>query len=190
MRDIGTLTLRVLDRYGAYVERTRARSIPSRVGLNIGTGGVDLPGWINIDETKPGDILARVPPLPVRDASVSDVMMSHVLEHMPQDAGIGLLAEVYRVLALGGEVTVIVPDTRAIALFYLLGGVDNFQLNDLYLYSYCQESHHQWSYDWNTVRSLLVDAGFTSITRINRFTDPRLMAPAWFQVAGVARKEG
>jgi predicted SAM-dependent methyltransferase len=190
MRHAATLPLRILDRYGAYVERTRLRQRPQRIGLNIGTGGVDLPGWVNIDETKPGDILAHVPPLPIRDASVTDVMMSHVLEHMPKDAGIILLAEVYRVLESGGELTIIVPDTPTIALLYLLGGLSNFQLNDLFLYSYCQESHHQWSYDWPTVEALLLEAGFTSIKRINRFTDPRLMAPAWFQVAGVARKEG
>ena len=36
----------------------------SGLPLNIGTGGKDLVGWVNLDETKPGDVLSRVPPAP------------------------------------------------------------------------------------------------------------------------------
>lgn len=174
------------DRYAARADARRRRHVPRRVALNMGTGGVDLDDWINLDETKPGDLLARVPPIPVRSSSVDEIMLSHVLEHLPFYAGVELLRECRRVLMDDGEVTVIVPDMRAVHLAHVTGQISNRHLNDFFVHSYMQESHHRWSYDWPTLRDVLRENGFPHVRRINRFHDPRLFASAWFQVACVA----
>ena len=98
--------------------------------LNIGTGGHDLVGWVNLDETKPGDVLARVPPAPFRDECFDEILMSHVVEHMTLDDGRALMKECHRILKPGGVVTVIVPDGKIVSLAYLAGQIDNWQLND------------------------------------------------------------
>jgi predicted SAM-dependent methyltransferase len=156
--------------------------------LNIGTGGHDLVGWVNLDETKPGDVLARVPPAPFRDECFDEILMSHVVEHMTLDDGRALIKECHRILKPGGVVTVIVPDGKIVALAYLAGQIDNWNLNDSLLYSYCQESQHRWLYDRRTLTQLIADAGFVGLRRLNRFTDGRMMAPAWFQVGVAAVK--
>lgn len=156
--------------------------------LNIGTGGNDLVGWVNLDETKPGDVLARVPPAPFRDECFDEILMSHVVEHMTLDDGRALIKECHRILKPGGVVTVIVPDGKIVALAYLAGQIDNWKLNDWLLYSYCQESQHRWLYDRRTLTQTIADAGFVGLRRLNRFTDDRMMAPAWFQVGVAAVK--
>jgi predicted SAM-dependent methyltransferase len=156
--------------------------------LNVGTGGKDLVGWVNLDETKPGDVLARVPPFPFRDECFDEILMSHVVEHMTLDDGRALMKECHRILRPGGAVTVIVPDAKVISLAYLAGQLDNETLNDLYVYSYCQESQHRWFYDRRTLNHLVADVGFVGLRRLNRFTDAHMMAPAWFQVGVTAIK--
>jgi predicted SAM-dependent methyltransferase len=168
-----------------YCERTGRNGHPpaaSGLALNIGTGGHALVGWVNLDETKPGDVLARVPPAPFRDECFDEILMSHVVEHMTLDDGRALMKECHRILKPGGVVTVIVPDAKILSLAYLAGQVDNYRLNDLYVYSYCQESQHRWFYDRRTLNQLVADAGFVGLRRLNRFTDARMMVPAWFQV--------
>lgn len=156
--------------------------------LNVGTGGKDLVGWVNLDETKPGDVLAQVPPFPFRDECFDEILLSHVVEHMPFDDGRALMKECHRILRPGGAVTVIVPDAKIISLAYLAGQVSNETLNDLYVYSYCQESQHRWFYDRRALNQLVADAGFVGLRRLNRFTDVHMMAPAWFQMGLAAVK--
>jgi predicted SAM-dependent methyltransferase len=156
--------------------------------LNVGTGGKDLVGWVNLDETKPGDVLARVPPFPFRDECFDEILMSHVVEHMTLDDGRALMKECYRILKPGGLVTVIVPDAKIISFAYLAGQLNNETLNDLYVYSYCQESQHRWFYDRRTLNLLVAVVGFVGRRRLNRFTDVHMMTPAWFQVGVSAIK--
>jgi predicted SAM-dependent methyltransferase len=156
--------------------------------LNVGTGGKDLVGWVNLDETKPGDVLAKVPPFPFRDECFDEILMSHVVEHMTLHDGRALIKECHRILKPGGVVTVIVPDGKIISLAYLAGQVDNWKLNDSHLYSYCQESQHRWLYDRRTLNQLVGDVGFVALRRLNRFTDVHMMAPAWSQVGVTAIK--
>ena len=145
-------------------------------------------GWVNLDETKPGDVLAQVPPFPFRDECFDEILMSHVVEHMTLVDGRALMKECHRILKPGGVVTVIVPDGKIVALAYLAGQIDNWKLNDSLLYSYCQESQHRWLYDRRTLTQIIADAGFVGLRRLNRFTNDRLMAPDWFQVGVAAVK--
>jgi predicted SAM-dependent methyltransferase len=176
--------------YGQRVGRNWHPPTATGRGLNIGTGGHDLVGWVNLDETKPGDVLARVPPIPFRDECFDEILMSHVVEHMTLDDGRALMKECHRILRPGGVVNVIVPDAKIISLAYLAGLVDNWTLNDLYVYSYCQESPHRWFYDRRALNQIVMDAGFVGLRRLNRFTDNHVMAPAWFQTGLAAAKPG
>lgn len=175
------------DRYSSRANGARARYAPPAPALNIGTGGVDRVGWVNIDETKPGDLLARVPPIPIRTGSVREIYLGHVLEHLDIGKGLALLKECRRVLQIGGTICVVTPDTRAITLAYLLHQVGNRELNDLYIYSYAQESPHRWCYDYPTLAALVAEAGFVEARKINRFREPRLVESAWYQTGLIAR---
>lgn len=177
-----------VSRYGQWAGRRWCPPAAAGRALNIGTGGHDLVGWVNLDETKPGDVLARVPPIPFRDECFDEILMCHVVEHMTLDDGCALIRECHRILKPGGVITLIVPDAKMISLAYLARQVDNWTLNDLYVYSYCQESPHRWFYDRRTLNQMVMDAGFVGLRRLNRFTSDRIMAPAWFQMGLAAAK--
>ena len=174
-------------KYGEWTGRGWRPPAASRRALNNGTSGHDLVGLVNLDETKPGDVLTRVPPAPFRDGCFDAILMSHVVEHMGLDDGRALIKECHRILKPGGVVTVIVPGGKIVVLAYLAGNIDNWKLNDGPLYSYCQESQQRWLYARRTLTRIIADAGFVGLRRLNRFTDDHL-APAWFQVGVAAVK--
>jgi predicted SAM-dependent methyltransferase len=181
------LPLWLVDRYAVWCNARRETYVPTGLALNIGTGGVDLGGWLNLDESKPGDLLAHVPPIPLKSQSVDEVMLSHVVEHMPSADGALLLAECRRILCPGGSIYIIVPDMATVFWAWRARQITTESLNDFHIYSYCQESPHRWCYDWRSIRDLVTDAGYLDVQRLNRFRDPRLFSSAWYQIALSAR---
>jgi predicted SAM-dependent methyltransferase len=97
----------------APVERRRARRLAARpLRLHLGSGGHELPGWVNVDLVGMGsdlrwDLTSR---LPFDDGSADAVFLEHVLEHFPLETVLGMLAESRRVLAPGGILRAGVPD--------------------------------------------------------------------------------
>jgi len=91
--------------------------------VNLGCGARHLPGWLNLDlSVSSPDVVAYDlrDPLPLPDASTPFVYSSHFLEHLaPDDAG-RLVRDVWRVLAPGGLVRIVVPDLEKLVRWYLL----------------------------------------------------------------------
>jgi len=80
------------------------------VRLNLGCGESLQPDWINVDLYGKPDIVCdlQVFPYPWDDNSVDEIMMHHVLEHLPNwwDA----FVECSRILKPGGQLHIHVPD--------------------------------------------------------------------------------
>jgi SAM-dependent methyltransferase len=98
----------------APVERRRARRLgqASPLRLHLGSGGHELPGWVNVDLVGMGsdlrwDLTSR---LPFPDGSADAVFLEHVLEHFPLETVLAMLAESRRVLAPRGILRAGVPD--------------------------------------------------------------------------------
>src|SRR3954447_2688497 len=72
--------------------------------LHLGSGTQYKDGWVNVDLAgDPVDLawnLAR--PLPLPPGCAHGVFAEHVLEHLPFEAGLGLLRQARRVLGRGG----------------------------------------------------------------------------------------
>lgn len=82
--------------------------------LNAGCGRNVMPGWINLDSfALPGvDIIADLnacatTALPLADGSVSEFLLSHVLEHIPNV--LPMMQELHRVACPDARMTVRVP---------------------------------------------------------------------------------
>lgn len=80
------------------------------VKLNIGCGGVRLPGYIGIDSNpKSGaDIIRPAHNLPYLDGEVDEIRSSHMLEHVEHLSA--TLFEWFRVLKPGGLLWIRVPN--------------------------------------------------------------------------------
>jgi predicted SAM-dependent methyltransferase len=172
--------------------------------LNLGCGEYPLTGFVNVDaEPYAGvDLVAQVPPLPWPDDSATEIWAGHFLEHLDRGRGAELLAEAYRILVPGGTLGVVVPDFREVARRYVQGEdapflwVDGMhdmrnldELCHFVLFSDCQTSHHQWAYDLASLKRALERAGFIATREIDRFSDPRLSTPRWYQCGWEAVKQ-
>ena len=161
--------------------------------LQLGAGGNDPVGWLNtdIEPTRTVVYLDATDRYPFPDGSFHYVFSEHMIEHVPWEAGVAMLKECYRVLALGGKVRIVTPNlTKFVQL--LAGGADaeaqRFIDAKLRLHHWpvtpvpgayilnrqVREWGHQFLYDPATLRRSLELAGFKQITEypIEEKTDP------------------
>lgn len=82
------------------------------IKLNLGSGGVDFPGYFSIDLEDPRALLKldatdlRVFP----DNTISEIIASHLLEHLNPYHSVDILKEWRRILKPGGKIIIEVPD--------------------------------------------------------------------------------
>ncbi|MEI6430099.1 MAG: hypothetical protein WCO45_17205 [Pseudanabaena sp. ELA607] len=90
--------------------------IPEGLQLNLGCGQDLRPGFINVDQYGNPDLHLNLEqfPWPWGDNSVSNILMSHVLEHLGQTSEIYLQIwqEIYRICQPNASIFVYVPHPR------------------------------------------------------------------------------
>jgi predicted SAM-dependent methyltransferase len=162
-------------------------SASKELNLHIGCGKGLLPGWINIDIHPAPLSLNVLRGLPFSVGTVRYIFVSHFLEHLyfPRDVK-PFLCELRRVLAPGGILRVVVPDIEQCIDAYtnedrrfFAGRRETWEwwpenptrLEDFLAYAgagpepaYLFESH-KYGYDFETLRRVLEEAGFTGIER-------------------------
>jgi GT2 family glycosyltransferase/glycosyltransferase involved in cell wall biosynthesis/predicted SAM-dependent methyltransferase len=168
-----------------------ARSFDARGGgqavrVNLGCGPLYLDGWVNVDSDP--DVRADVHGDAVEfirehAESISEVYMGHLIEHLTLDDAVVLLITVAERLAAGTTVSAVTPDMRAIFRAYLDGEVDNVILNDSFVYSYVQPSHHRWCHDIESLTRLFERAGLIDI----RPVDTATWAPVYYKTGENSR---
>ena len=80
----------------------------SPLRLNLGSGEYPLDGFVNIDQFTEADIQGDF--ITMEWSAVDEVVMSHVLEHLPWRFTIAVLGRVHSWMKLGAKITVEVPD--------------------------------------------------------------------------------
>ncbi|MGA2837662.1 MAG: methyltransferase domain-containing protein [Acidimicrobiales bacterium] len=152
------------------VSRRRAREhgLGSPLRLHLGSGGNNIPGWVNIDLVgATADVawdLRR--PLPFPDRAASAVFLEHVLEHMTVAEGMAVLRHAFRVLAPGGVIRVGVPDAGLYARSYAGGDGTLDELRPgrptrmLALGEVFQEHGHVSAWDGETLVLVVGEVGF------------------------------
>jgi predicted SAM-dependent methyltransferase len=160
----------------------KAQRISSQgLRLNCGCGPVIKQGWINIDLFAPtADLhLDLRRPLPFHDGVAAIIYSEHFFEHLeyPLETG-AFLTESLRVLQRGGLFRVGVPDTEWPIIAYATGDERYFRLaQERWHPSWCdtrmhninyhfrQGIEHKYAYDYETLAKVLIQAGFSSVTR-------------------------
>ena len=159
----------------APLERRRARKLGQArpLRLHLGSGGHELPGWVNVDLVGMGSDLRwdLTGKLPFPDASADAVFLEHVLEHFPLETVLRMLAECRRVLAPGGILRAGVPDFGRYAESY---AGDRVFLEDrrpgrptpmLALVEVVYSHGHRSGWDAETLELALAESGLVDVRR-------------------------
>jgi predicted SAM-dependent methyltransferase len=156
-----------------------------RLRLHLGCGQALLHGWINMDCYPPTpaqgtevlmlDMRRR---WPLAGGCASALFSEHFLEHLPFETVRGhILSEIYRVLEPGGHIRIGVPNGEYFVEQYVAskrgtaealyeqarqGKSPMMMLNEV-----AHGYGHYFVYDFETMRQILGEAGFTDVQRMN-----------------------
>lgn len=101
----------------------------------------------------------------IADQSVSEIYACHILEHVKRDEVLDVLKEWNRVLKKDGVIRIAVPNFEAVVDEYMqVKQLNKFQglLYGGQTYDY---NFHHIAFDFDSLESFLLDAGFTQVER-------------------------
>ena len=159
----------------------KARGLSAReLRLHCGCGPNIKEGWINIDgfSAKADLQLDLRRPLPFDAGTAAIIYSEHFFEHLehPLETGV-FLAESLRVLQPGGLFRVGIPDAEWALVAYATGDERDFEGQKRWSPGWCdtrmhhinyifrQGIEHKYAYDYETLAKVLIQAGFSSVTR-------------------------
>ncbi len=155
------------------------RSRLSRQYLNVGCGANAHPDFINLDYNWSPEIdlcWDITKGLPVRNRSLQGIFTEHCLEHISFDDCGRILAEFRRLLRPGGWVRIVVPDAemyldlyhrakRGEAIAFPVPALDGDLTPMMHVNRTFRAYGHRFAYDFETLRRMLLRAGFTDVRR-------------------------
>jgi predicted SAM-dependent methyltransferase len=148
-----------------------------KVYLHLGSGPVNIDGWLNTDIKPFHPYLNAARSLPIRDNSVSFIFGEHFIEYIPRQALGTLLGECFRVLRPNGVLRITIVDIEALARAYL----DDHELARLLNernrqrgYKYTSypidilnktffEDYQTCEYDAQTLKQMFKESGFQNV---------------------------
>lgn len=104
--------------------------------------------------------------IPLNDAVADYTYSSHFVEHLFRRDAEHLLAEMCRVLKLGGKARISVPDLEFAVSLYAAG--EKERMLTQYFFIDDEENHysrHKYMYDFQMIEELLLRAGFREVRR-------------------------
>jgi len=175
--------------------------------IQIGGGKHTLEGYLNIDIVPPADLICDVREgVPLGNNCCDFIFNEHFFEHIDYPISAKkVIREFYRILKPGGQVVLGVPDSELAAKSYIKKDREfyNKALSTWYTNRNCLEHFntyidilnyhfrdqaHYWAYDFEKLKSLFLDAGFSKIGRWE--FDPSIATPKrrWGSIYVVAIK--
>jgi predicted SAM-dependent methyltransferase len=151
------------------VSKRRIASMTNRpLRLHLGSAGNYLQGWVNVDligmeSDVRWDLRSGIP---FPDSSAEAVVLEHVIEHFTLRDDLELLAECLRVLRPGGTIRIGVPDFGRYLESYAGDGafIDEVRPGRptrlLAVAEVALDHGHRSVWDWETLVSVLTEAGF------------------------------
>ena len=142
-----------------------------RIRLNLGCGKMTSPDFFNVDCRKMPEIDVVTDMTynsTFKSESSNLIYASHILEHFSSQDAAKVLKEWHRILKPGGKLIFGVPDI--VKLFTILGDLDENGLNNwkesIWGGQDYAENIHLHGYNFEYLREILSNAGFTAICKI------------------------
>ena len=141
--------------------------------LNVGSGQRPFgKPWVNVDCQaiwNPDVLLDFGNPLvqhPWEPGSVDTIVLHHVLEHYGTSESSNMLKFCHSLLGKRGSLLVFVPNMSVLAGMYLDGLItsDLYMANVYGAYMGNEADRHKWGYTRESLRTKLVEAGFTRVS--------------------------
>jgi len=173
------------------LEKKIKQQLRRKSKIQIGGGKNYLLDFINIDISKPADIIYDVRNgIPLPSNCINFIFTEHFLEHIDYPISVlNFFSEAYRVLRNNGKFVVSVPDTKLIATAYVKNnkkllykiknrwyskrsiiknidsGIDIVNLVIRDEYANKKYTPHFWGYDEKKLKQLFIDSGFKNIKK-------------------------
>ncbi len=162
---------------GSRKSRDRAAE-PANKPLHLHIGGkIAHPDWkiLNLKAGPGVDFVGHCADLSIfDDGSVAEIYASHVIEHLSYKHEVPLaLSEFNRVLAVGGQVRIGVPDLPTLCELYLdaaLNARDRYDVTRMIFGGQLNAADfHYAGFDEESLTSRLHQAGFVDVERVSNF---------------------
>jgi len=148
-----------------------------KIFLEVGAGNKKgSNGWLTIDVTKNCDIFWDLRKgLPFPDESINKIYSSHFFEHLSYKEGQGFLDECLRVLQLGGQFSICVPNAKIYIEAYLGSELDtnkyfgwkpaynNTTKIDYVNYTAYMDGQHKYMFDEENLIHILKSKGMKNV---------------------------
>lgn len=174
--------------YAARGHAVRSRAVEAYLAsardpkLHIGAGPYRFDSWLNTDLIAGDAYVDLNRRLPFRDGSFAFAFGEHVIEHLSEGSGAGLMKELRRVLLPGGVLRLTTPDLlKLLAIYEDRNPVVSRAEYACFLDEQTGKRHerpcqilndylrlwgHQWIYDEDDLTARLLGAGFARVQRV------------------------
>lgn len=133
--------------------------------LNLGCGKDYKQGYINIDKyDTSADANWDIEHIPLNDRTVSQIICSDFLEHLPHNQVLFLLKELNRLIKPEGRLIIIVPDLPSLCERVKNNPEDDWSLAQLYGHQQHEGQFHKTGFTVKRLTNLLGFAGFDNLT--------------------------
>lgn len=108
-------TFRDIDEYGKFIIKRNGlincKRYNKDIRLNLGSGGIEYEGYLSVDKYDGrANILMDITKLDFEDGTVTELLASHVFEHLNPYHALDILKDWHRVLKPGGKLIMEMPD--------------------------------------------------------------------------------
>ena len=175
-------SIRQLKAHGKWIEIQR----DGRIWLELGSGPKKgSNGWTTVDLVGADIAYDLRKGIPLPNNSVDRIYTSHMLEHIPYKSLVLFLNECFRVLKIGGELSVCVPNAGYFIAAYIAkkefiskadryapANVDTCSLIDQLNYIAYMDGQHNYMFDEENLINTIKKAPFSSVK--SRSFDPAI----------------
>lgn len=159
-----------------------------KIKLNIGSGKTNWTNYIRCDIDENADIKCDMRYLPFKDNSIDIISSHHALEHIPYRHIWRTLKEWHRILKVGGELDLGMPDIELLCKKFLLA--DEVQKWRWFIHCFYGQQGHTYDHPWNLTENDELDYSQFHMGMLSRKRLEWLLEQIGFEIVDLYNYDG